>query len=341
MQPALTVSVVVPTCNRKLSLLRLIESLTQSEYPLAEVIVVDSGDQQLAESELRAFTVFNLRYIKTTDRSVCVQRNIGVQQAISPWILLCDDDLEVPSDYVKKLVTHAIQTPVAGAISGFFLQKENGKWVEQYPVKSAGVLLWRFIFQLSIWGEINCEDRVILFTKAIKKYYRKKGNHISKAGWPVITDFSGQFFRTPVYTLGASLIKKQWLSNSPYDEILDPHGIGDNYGVAVGFPPEGIHILKTAFVYHHHEAANRIVRSSQYFRRALAIDYFIKTKKELKYISRVWFLWSLFGNMILFILSRNGMLVNVTFKLFTKILLGKNPYVRGKTLGGKIVTPQL
>jgi hypothetical protein len=64
----------------------------------------------------------------------------------------------------------------------------------------------------------------------------RKGNHISKAGWPVISDFSGDYFKTPLYSLGASLVRRDWLLRSPFDEVLDRHGIGEHYGVIAGFP---------------------------------------------------------------------------------------------------------
>src|SRR5687768_17940800 len=63
-----------------------------------------------------------------------------------------------------------------------------------------------------IWGEIKC-------SKKFSRYYQQKGNHISKAGWPVLTNFTGEYFTTPVYSLGAALVKKQWLLHSPFDEV--------------------------------------------------------------------------------------------------------------------------
>jgi hypothetical protein len=42
-------------------------------------------------------------------------------------------------------------------------------------------------------------------------------------------------------------VRRQWLIRSPFDEVLDPHGIGDNYGVAFGFPSK-IHVLNSAWV---------------------------------------------------------------------------------------------
>lgn len=338
MRTGIKITAVIPTCNRKQSLLRLLSSLNESGYLLHNLIIVDSGEDVLHAGDYQRFANLNIRYITITDRSVCIQRNIGIHLADSPWVFLCDDDLDVPREYLDRLVEHIQSHPEAGAVSGVVFQRKGGDWVGQYDVTSSLDLYVRFVFQLSIWGEIkvpsgNFIDRYLL------KYYEKKGNHISKAGWPVITDFSGEFVRTPIYGLGASLVKKDWLTLSRYDEVLDSFGIGDNYGVAIGFPPAGIHLLKKAFVYHHRDADNRVRQTSQYYRRVLALDYFLKTRKELQAVRRIWFLWSLAGNILIFLYSRNIQMVRVAIKVFLTVWFGNNPYVEGKTLGGKIVSP--
>jgi len=318
------ISVVIPTCNRKLRLLSLLQNLNESSCPVHEVIVIDSGEDSISTNEFALFKNLSLRYIQS-EKSVCVQRNTGIQKAASEWIFLCDDDIEIGKGYLEKLVSHISSNPEAGAVSGLWLQKEKGEWTATYPEHSALRLLWKFFFQLSIWGEINCSSNNFLLQR-IRQHYKKKGNHISKAGWPVITDFSGDYFITPVYSLGASLVKKEWLLQSPFDEVLDRYGIGDNYGVTAGFPVAGIHVVNNALVYHHREPVNRLQRPLQYYRRALALDYFIKSKKELNRIKKRWLLWSLTGNLLDFILSGNRIMFKPAVKSIWKIASGPNPY---------------
>jgi glycosyltransferase involved in cell wall biosynthesis len=331
------ISVVIPTCNRKRRLLSVLGNLNSSSYPISEVIIVDSGEDKLLADE---YATFNLKIVYlTSEKSVCVQRNIGIGNATAEWVFVCDDDIEAPSDYLEKLTAHIKTHNEAGAVSGLVFQKEGTSWQAEYPVNKATQLLWNFIFQLSIWGEIdNSLNKSLL--KKISRYYQRKGNHISKAGWPVITDFSNDYFISPVYGLGASLVRKTWLINSPYDEVLDRHGIGDNYGVAAGFP-SGIHVLNTAFVYHHQEPGNRLQRSLQYYRRTLALDYFRKTKKSLTHIKKFWLLWSLTGNLLAFIFARDGAMVDATLKSILKIFLGTNPYYKAAKKKERVVEPVL
>jgi glycosyltransferase involved in cell wall biosynthesis len=303
-----------------------------------EVLIIDSGEDILIPADIGTFKNLNIIYIQS-EKSVCVQRNIGIAKAKAPWVFLCDDDIEVPRDYLKKLTAHINQHAEAGAVSGLVLQKEENTWKAKYPVNSCLGLLKIFVFHSGIWGEINCKTNNF-FLKKIKDYYKQKGNHISKAGWPVITDFTGEYFKTPVYGLGASLIKKEWLLNSPYDEVLDRHGIGDNYGVAAGFP-DGIHVLTNAFVYHHQEKLNRLQRPLQYFRRTLALSYFIKTKEKLSHVKKKSLLWSLTGNLFEFISKGDSLMVRAVFKSIWIIMFGPNPYYKAAVKKQRVVEPQL
>ena len=335
----IVISIVIPTCDRKESLLRLLNSLTKSIYPIHEVLIIDSGRNNHLHDDLKIFDKLRIRYLRS-ERSVCIQRNLGIRHATAPWIFLCDDDLEVPPEYLSQLASHIISNVNVGAVSGRVLQWENDRWDEQYPITSSSRLLWNFIFQLTMWGEIKCNSRNPIIT-IVKRYYIRKGNHISRAGWPVVTDFSGEYFKTPIYGLGASLVKREWLLSSPYDEVLDANGIGDNYGVAVGFPVEGIHVLKNAFVYHHRESINRPMDSNRHLRRVLALHYFIKSRPSLNHIWTSWFLWSLIGNLIPNILSRKNQIVHAILKSAFIIILGKNPYSLGAKNKQKVIEPTL
>jgi glycosyltransferase involved in cell wall biosynthesis len=332
-----SVSIVIPTCNRKRSLLRLLKTLNASSHPINKVIIVDSGVETLQDDDFLMFDNLEFLYLFSKP-SVCVQRNIGIQSATTPWIFLCDDDLEVPSDYLEKIFNHISKHPEAGAVGGLFLQQWNNVWTGQYPITSTWELVGRFVFQLSIWGELKCKANLI--TKPVIAYYKRKMNHLSKAGWPVITNFEGEYFKTPVYTLGAAVVKKEWLLNSPFDEVLDKYGIGDNYGVAIGFPKEGIHLLNNAHVYHYKEPANRIQRSSQFYRRALAVDYFIKTRPELHFIKQRWFVWSLLANLCYYFFTVNFEMVRAICSFMIKGR-NNNPYIEGKRAGLKVINPEI
>ncbi|MBS1615198.1 MAG: glycosyltransferase [Bacteroidetes bacterium] len=330
-------SVVIPTCNRHSRLVALLTGLLHSEHPIHEVIIVDASDMPLPPENLAAFHALNILYLRS-EPSVCIQRNMGIHAAASPWVFLCDDDIEMPADYLIKLVGYAAAHPEAGAISGTVLQVEKERWVGTYPIRSGKELVLKSLFGLSIWGRIECSSNNRLVQR-IKTRYQRRGNHIAKSGWPVLTHFSTTGFITPVYGLGASIIRREWLLASAFDEVLDPHGIGDNYGVAMGFPDRAIHVFPEAYVYHHQEAQGRLEKELSYYRRALALDYFIRTGRSAASANRLWLFWSLWGNFFVFFLKGQHTFLRPALLACGKVLTGSNPYLKAARHGLKKVQP--
>jgi glycosyltransferase involved in cell wall biosynthesis len=318
------VSVVIPTCNRRARLLSLLGDLARSSHPIREILIVDSSDEKLRPEDVDGCAPVPVHCIESPERSVCVQRNLGIGRALGEWVFLCDDDVEVPADYIEKLAAHARAHTAAGAVSGLWLEKDAaGRWRSQYPVTSTRSLLYRYVFQLGVWGEIEVSGPL---ADVIARRYRRRGNAISAAGFPVLVDFSGDYFRTPIYTLGASIVKRTWLIASPYDEGLDAHGIGDNYGVAIGFPPEGIHVVTGTFVRHHKESYNRLPPEEAYARRLMALHYFLRSRRELAHLGQTAFLWSLLGQAA-FHAARERRFARAAAATLVDVVRGRNPYL--------------
>ncbi|MBL6449802.1 glycosyltransferase family 2 protein [Fulvivirga sp. 29W222] len=336
------VSVIIPTRNRRKSLMQLLEDLSKQTYALKEVIIVDSSDERMnADLFDEEFPSLNVKYL-ASEASVCIQRNLGIKEAQGSHIFLCDDDINLPEDYVAVLMEHS-KTHQSGATSGLVMQKESGDWEYSYPPASFGKLLFAFIFQQSVWGDIsNMQVKVWQrpFYRIIKQYYRYKGNSLSLAGWPVITEFKSPAFHVAVYGLGASIIKREWLINSLYDEVLDPHGIGDNYGVAIGFPAEkAVEVVCAAKAYHHQSKENRLESATTYYRRLVALDYFLKKFSRFNWWHKLWFAWSLLGNLLLF---RNKEEYRDATKRVLKLALwDRNPYQKASRQGEKVLELKL
>jgi len=331
------VSIVIPTRNRKESLLKTLQAASRQLYPAAEIIIVDAGNEPIGfETLSKAFPQAPIRYF-TSRPSVCVQRNLGIQMATSPYILLCDDDVEMPEDYLLKLTTYTSAHEEAGIVTGLFLQKnKNAEWEYQYRTSSLLKCIWHFIFQLSCWGDL--EDIKANFITApllryIKQWYEKRGNTYSLAGWPLLTNFTCPVTRTAVYTLGAALIKKEWLLASPFEEKLVPNGIGDNYGVTHNLPePQPIHLLTGAFVWHHHAPENRLKIITAYRYRVYALHYFLVNSKKFTAINRLFFYWSMLGNLLFQTFGLQGKLAATSMSTIVILMLGQNPYLKHSTI---------
>lgn len=335
------ISAVIPTRNRIAQVRSTLHSLLKQRRQVDEILVIDSsGERDLTAVLREEFAGYFIQWFESVP-SVCIQRNIGIEKASGDWILLLDDDIDLEADYVLKLESYILANDECGAVAGRLMQLESGSWTDQYPIKSFAELCWRFIFQLSIWGrvdEIKVPRPMKWCSEIIKDFYRRKGNTLSLAGWPLITQWDESIFRTTIYSLGASLIKKEWLANA-YDEVLDPYGIGDNYGAALNFPSrQQIHILRAARAYHHRVPENRLDRTLASYRRTLALHYFL-IKHGKGFVTKSFFVWSLFGNTLASILRGDSRTFRMTLRALALILLRRNPYWIGHLKNKKVVQP--
>lgn len=338
----LNITIVIPTRNRQEDLQRTLAAICQQDYPIQKVIVVDASDQKIEAAfveEHLGEQNFQLLY---SEPSVCVQRNMGVKESSSAFIFLCDDDIEINEKYLFRLSEYIGSTPICDAVSGRVLEQNvEGKWIAEHPQKSKWSLLFAFIFCLSVWGSIDHISNN-WWTRKLKNHYKKKGNTYTFAGWPINTNFSDPVVKTNIHGLGAALIRRSALIHSPYNEVLDPFGIGDNYGVSLGFKNQpGIHLLKDASVRHYKSNENRIPPVQAYYRRVLALDLFISTHDQFSWINRLALVWSLLGNGVWFMIKGKLPSFFANIKLILIISLGLNPYRRASRNGKKVVEPKL
>lgn len=105
LEPARTLSVIIPTYNRKSLLSDALKSLTQQSYPsdTFEVVIVDDGSSDgTNEIEAEAFP-FPLRYFRQPNQGDAAARNFGAQQSKADILVFLDDDILVEPDYLLHL----------------------------------------------------------------------------------------------------------------------------------------------------------------------------------------------------------------------------------------------
>ncbi len=336
------ISVVIPTRNRPERVRNALAALARQTSPPAEVIVVDASDAGVhgLGNLANEFQTLRLILLSSTP-SVCIQRNKGIEAARCDWIFLCDDDIELPQDHFEQLAIHVAKHPGCGAVAGRLRQLEGGVWVDQYPPRRFTTALYQFVFQLSVWGPIdgvktNRLNRPVLAW--MNEWYRKRGNRESLAGWPLITQWQRPWFTTRFYSLGADLIRREYLLSSPYDPVLDPGGIGDNYGVALGLP-NGIQVIDSTYALHHREQENRVNRKIAYYRRILALHYFVRARFTNARVTTLWLCWSILGLSLLQLRQLDWSMLKLSAKALFKIVAGRNPYVIAKSQGRVVVSP--
>lgn len=327
------ISVVIPTRNRPDSLERTLRALGRQSRPPDEVIIVDASDRPPDGEALRAANPSLPLLVLRSDPGVCSQRNLGIRRASGSHVLLCDDDIEPPAEYLERLIEHLAAHPATGAVTGAILEPgASGELRPAFPRPSLRRLFFAFIFHLTVWGDVEAVDAGRVGAaplRLLKRWYRRRGNRWSPAGWPLVTQVEQPAMRTAIYTLMATLVRRDWLLASPYDERLGPYGIGDNYGVAIGFPGErSIDVLVDLPVLHHREATNRLDATKADYRRVLALDYFMRTSDRFSRLNTACLAWSLVGKAILLAIAGRGDRALRTLRALRVVATGRNPLLR-------------
>ena len=135
--PTPTVSVVVPTLNRRDDLLEFCASLLAQTVRPHELIVVDAGQVPDMEEALRAALAGSgvaLQY-RRSRAGTSLQRNIALDLITGEFVLLCDDDLLLEPPYIERSL-EAMATPMqppVGCVLGTFSSPGRPRgWRQRY-----------------------------------------------------------------------------------------------------------------------------------------------------------------------------------------------------------------
>jgi len=101
-----TVSVIIPTFNRKAWLRETLASLTGQTYPhdQFEVLVVNDGSTDGTEEIEREAYPFQLRYLWQTNQGDAIARNLGARHSQGEILVFLDDDIILEKDYLSALL---------------------------------------------------------------------------------------------------------------------------------------------------------------------------------------------------------------------------------------------
>ena len=102
-EPAgLTLSVVIPTCDREEDLARCLASFAAQTRPPDQVIVVDNASRK--EGTRKAAEAAGVTCILEPRRGLDFARNAGVLQAEGDVIAFCDDDVVLHADWGRQML---------------------------------------------------------------------------------------------------------------------------------------------------------------------------------------------------------------------------------------------
>ena len=97
MEPSVTISVIIPTYNRKDSLVRALDSLKQQTFPMDRlvVIVVDDGSMDDTQTLASHKFPFTFRYLQQKNQGATAARNYGATISQSEILVFIDDDITI------------------------------------------------------------------------------------------------------------------------------------------------------------------------------------------------------------------------------------------------------
>jgi glycosyltransferase involved in cell wall biosynthesis len=109
-----TISVVIPTYNRKASLKVTLDGLARQTHPVDdfEVVVVSDGSTDGTDAFLEEYartSLYALRPITQENGGPARARNRGVQEALGRIIVFIDDDVEPISEFLAAHMAHHAQ----------------------------------------------------------------------------------------------------------------------------------------------------------------------------------------------------------------------------------------
>ncbi len=138
------VSIIVPVYNMELYLKRCVASLCTQTHQRIEIILVDDGsvDQSPALCDRLAKEDCRITVIHQENRGLGGARNSGIAAARGEWLCFVDSDDYVDADYVRTLLTLAVENDCLMAQGRYQMIFDDTQTVGQ-PVPETKIMDWR------------------------------------------------------------------------------------------------------------------------------------------------------------------------------------------------------
>lgn len=128
------VSIIIPSYNRKDTILQSVNSVLEQTYSDIEVIVVDDGSTDGTEDVIRSIKNDKMKYIKCSqNRGVASARNIGVENAQGEYIAFNDSDDIWNKNKLELQVEEFKKNPDYGMVYCAYSRKKGQKLLRIVP----------------------------------------------------------------------------------------------------------------------------------------------------------------------------------------------------------------
>lgn len=100
-------SIIIPLYNRPQEIDELLFTLQQQEYKNFEVLVIEDGSENDAQSIVESYSgQLNIRYFVKENEGQGFTRNYGFERALGDYFIIFDSDCLIPRNYLTNVYAH-------------------------------------------------------------------------------------------------------------------------------------------------------------------------------------------------------------------------------------------
>jgi GT2 family glycosyltransferase len=210
----LSVSVIIPTYNRRHVLVRALKSVINQNCPAKEIIVIDDGSSDGTEHMIQQ-QFPQVRYCYQPNQGVSHARNAGIKLATGDWIAFLDSDDEWLPDKLSRQSTALEKNPElkichteeiwirhGKRVNQMNKHKKSGGWIFQHclplcAMSPSSILIHRSVFEQTglfdeslpacedydLWLQITARFPVLFIDQPLIKKYGGHADQLSTRFW--------------------------------------------------------------------------------------------------------------------------------------------------------------
>lgn len=295
------ISIVIPTKNRHVDLMNLVNSLIDQSLKPNELIVIDQSDtdisKKLVNDKWKQFKNSKLIYVLNSKiKGLVDAKRYGIKFASGDLICFLDDDLILDSRFLEQIASPFRNNLNILGSSGVFTN---------FPKRSKLYTYMYYLFHKGIFSDPR---------PFVLKKYEGYDNKLIKTSvlWGGSTIWQSEVF------------KKAPLDNKNFLFMMEDFDYSAKVRENIG---ENFFINPNARYIHNHSEVNRPSKTEQEKRKLFEYIVYFK-KRDIKIIDNLYLLWLLFG-LFLHVLyesmkEKNFLLLLAYFKGISKGINFKN-----------------
>ncbi|MDG6026080.1 MAG: glycosyltransferase [Candidatus Brocadia sp.] len=276
-------SIIVPTCNRKEDLVKLIDSILNQTVLPAEIIIIDQSENDDTRKYLEGCKThlltmsnkINLIYRHQTKKSLVVARNEGIDIATGEIVSFLDDDVVLFEDYYEKVLNYFNADIKNGGVGGNIIV---GNKAQDWKWKFRKALLRLFLIN-------NFDGKVT----------------ISGFGYPLVKGEIDRSLQIEMLSGCNMNFRKELLKNDKFDEWFTGYSFREDAEFSYRISRKTVlKMIPEAKLYHNQSRSNRMNIQDQKVMEVKNYYYFYKKHTKKTTMSDFLFLYSLFGLSIIY-----------------------------------------